>query len=93
MSSPILIVKALTFLSGFGGGMCSSVSTAMHEMQIHVTVLQCLLVPTRVVLFIAVTGHSQKTSLVLPTETQEIHVLHIEAKFCFPTDLYALISF
>lgn len=23
MSSPILIVKALTFLSGFGGGMCS----------------------------------------------------------------------
>lgn len=39
---------------------CAPVSTAMHEMQMHVTLLQCLLVPTRVVLFIGVTQHSQK---------------------------------
>lgn len=66
---------------------CVPISTAMHEMQMHVMVLQCLLVPARVVLFIAGTGHSQKTSLVLPSETQEIHVTYIEANFCFPTDL------
>lgn len=65
----------------------------MHEVQKHVTVLQCFLVPTRVVLFIAVTGHSQNTSLMLPTETQEIRFIYIEANFCFPADLYALISF
>lgn len=43
--------------------------------------------PARVVLFIAVTWHSQKTSLVLPTETQEIHAICIKANFYFPTDL------
>ena len=34
----MLIVKALTFLSGFGGGMCSH-KHSYAELQMHVTVL------------------------------------------------------
>lgn len=65
MSSPTLTVKALIFLSDLMVE-CAPISTAMPETQMHVTVLLCLLVPARVVLCNAVTGHSQKTYIDIP---------------------------
>lgn len=63
---------------------CAPISTAMPEMQMHVTVLQCSLVPARVVLCIAVTGHSQKPYISIRTETEEtLFYLYEKQTFVF----------